>query len=115
MSPSPSRMDILVFGDQTAGQYPLLRKVCNRKDSPLLTSFLELAGVALRDEIQKLPRREREGIPDFLRISDLVEDYNNAKLKIPPIESVLVTIAQLAHFIGYANFFSLVAGECLFF
>ena len=93
-------MTLLVFGDQTAAQYPLLRMVCNRKDSPLLTSFLELAGVALREEIQKLPRRQREGIPDFLRISDLVEEYNNDKLRIPAIESVLVTIAQLAYFVG---------------
>lgn len=94
-------MNILIFGDQTADQYPLLRKVSLRRDNALLSTFLERVSVALRDEVQKLPRAQRDTIPDFLRVSDLVEAYFAKGVKIPQLESCMVTLAQLAHFIGY--------------
>lgn len=94
-------MNILIFGDQTADQYPLLRKVSLRRDNALLSTFLERVSVALRDEAQKLPRAQRDAIPDFLRVSDLVEAYFAKGVKIPQLESCMVTLAQLAHFIGY--------------
>ncbi|KAF2001049.1 ketoacyl-synt-domain-containing protein [Amniculicola lignicola CBS 123094] len=94
-------MNILIFGDQTADQYPLLRKVSIWKNNALLATFLERVSVILRDEVEKLPRTQREHIPDFLKVSDLVEAYYSKGLKIPQLESCMVTIAQLAHFIGY--------------
>ncbi|PSN62604.1 polyketide synthase [Corynespora cassiicola Philippines] len=94
-------MNILIFGDQTADQYPLLRKAGIWKNNALLTTFLERTSVALREEVAKLPRTQRELIPDFLRITDLVEAYYAKGLKIPQLESCLVTVAQLAHYIGY--------------
>ncbi|KAF2707399.1 polyketide synthase-like protein [Pleomassaria siparia CBS 279.74] len=94
-------MNILIFGDQTADQYPLLRKASIWKNNALLTTFLERTSVVLRDEVGKLPRAQRETIPDFLRFSDLVEAYYAKGLRIPQLESALVTIAQLAHYIGY--------------
>lgn len=93
-------MNILVFGDQTADQYPLLRKVSLRRGNALLSTFLERVSVVVREEVEKLPRSQREHIPDFLRVSDLVEAYYTKGLKIPQVESCMVTIAQLAHFIG---------------
>lgn len=95
-------MNILIFGDQTADQYPLLRKASMWKNNALLSTFLERASVVLRDEVEKLPRAQREQIPDFLRASDLVEEYYGKGLKVPQLESCMVTIAQLAHYIGYA-------------
>ncbi|KAH7138133.1 polyketide synthase-like protein [Dendryphion nanum] len=94
-------MNILIFGDQTADQYPLLRKASIWKTNALLSTYLEQVSVALRDEISKLPRTKRDQIPDFLRLSDLVEAYYAKGLKIPQLESCMVTIAQLAHYIGY--------------
>ena len=93
-------MNVLIFGDQTADQYPLLRKAGIWKNNALLSTFLERVSVVLRDEVQKLPRQQREQIPDFLRITDLVEAYYARGLKIPQLESSMVTIAQLAHYIG---------------
>jgi len=93
-------MNVLIFGDQTADQTQLLRKIANRKDNTLLTAFLERAAAAVRDEVEKLPKIRRASIPDFLTISHLVEAYYEKGLKVPQIESCLVTIAQLAHFIG---------------
>lgn len=93
-------MDLLLFGDQTADQYPLLRKISQRKDNALLSTFLERVSVALRDEVTRLPRSHRDSIPDFLTVQHLVEAYYEKGLKMPQLESCLVTIAQLAHFIG---------------
>lgn len=93
-------MNSLVFGDQTADQYVVLRKAVTWKDNALLKTFLERTSVALREETQKLPRSQRERIPDFLTVSDLVEAYYATGSKVTQLESCLVTIAQLAHYIG---------------
>lgn len=93
-------MNVLIFGDQTADQYALLRKIVARKDNTLLTTFLERASFALREEIERLPKIQRAAIPDFLNLNHLIEAYYEKGLKIPQIESTLVTVAQLAHFIG---------------
>ena len=93
-------MNILIFGDQTADQYPLLRKAVLRKDNALLSTFIERTGVVLRDEIKRLPRSQRDNFPDFLNISMLVEGYYEKGSKIPQLESCLVTFSQLAHYIG---------------
>lgn len=94
---------ILLLGDQTAEQYPLLRKVVLRNKNALVTAFLENVSVVLREEIGKLPSTQRQSIPDFLTVSDLVEPYYAKALKIPAIESSLLTIAQLGHYIGYVH------------
>lgn len=93
-------MNTLIFGDQTADQYPLLRKACVWKNNAPLTTFLEHISVVLREEVQKLPRPQREQIPDFLTVRDLVELYYAKGVKVPQMESCIVTIAQLAHYIG---------------
>ncbi|KAF2429556.1 ketoacyl-synt-domain-containing protein [Tothia fuscella] len=94
-------MNVFIFGDQTADQFTLLQKVVSRKDNTLLTSFLERVSVALREEVQLLPRSQRDAIPDFLTINHLVEAYHDKGVKVAQLESCFLTIAQLAHFIGY--------------
>jgi hypothetical protein len=59
--------------------------------------------VVIRDEVQKLPRTQRDQIPDFLTTWDLVEAYYSKGVKVPQLDSCMVTIAQLAHYIGYVN------------
>lgn len=93
-------MNILIFGDQTTDQCPLLRKVTTRKDNGLLTTFLECTAAALREEVQRLGRNQRKDIPDFLTMNQLVEAYYENRVRIPQLESVFATIAQLSHFIG---------------
>src|ERR1700744_3719713 len=94
-------MDVFLFGDQTADQVPLLKKIFARRDNSLLSTFLERSSLAVREEIQRLPKPQRDAIPDFLTISQLVQLYNEKGSKVPAIESALVTIAQLGHYIGY--------------
>jgi len=93
-------MNVHVFGDQTADQIPLLRKIFSRRDNSLLSTFLERSGAAVREEIQRLPKSQRDAIPDFLTLSQLVHAYVEKGVKVTQLESVLVTIAQLGHFIG---------------
>ena len=93
-------MNLLIFGDQTADQYPLLRKVCTLRSNSSLTTFLDRVSVVIREEVQKLSRTQRDQIPDFLTTWDLVEAYYAKGVKIPQLESCMVTIAQLAHYIG---------------
>ncbi|KAK5135185.1 polyketide synthase [Meristemomyces frigidus] len=93
--------NVLLFGDQTAEQQVLLQKIVLRKENALVISFIERASRALREETRKLPRRQRDVIPDFLSINDLKEAYYQKGVKVAMIESALVTIAQLGHYIGY--------------
>ena len=92
---------VLLFGDQTAEQYPLLHKVVLRKENPLLRNFVERASVALREECRLLPRSQRDVIPDFLTVNDLIEAYYQKGTKVAMLESALLVIAQLGHYIGY--------------
>lgn len=95
--------NVLLFGDQTAEQYPLLRKVVLRYQNGLVQSFLERVSVVLREEIKHLPRTQRNTIPDFLTVSNLIEAYYEPSrngVKLPQMDSALVTIAQLGHYIG---------------
>ncbi|THY24127.1 polyketide synthase [Aureobasidium pullulans] len=93
--------NVLLFGDQTAEQYPLLRKVVLRTKNALVLNFLERTVVALRGEIAQLSRPQRDAIPDFMTLNNLVDLYYEKGLKLPHLESCMVTIAQLGHYIGY--------------
>lgn len=92
---------VLLFGDQTADQYPLLCKIALRKENALVRNFVERVSVALREEVRALTRTQRDGIPDFLTVNDLVENYYQAGKRIAMVESALLTISQIGHFIGY--------------
>src|ERR1700760_4796634 len=107
-------MNVQVFGDQTADQIPLLRKLVNRRDNSLLSTFLERSALAIREEIQKLPKLQRDAIPDFITISELVELYLEKEYKLPQLESVFVTISQLGHYIGYVKILDFKKNEEIF-
>ena len=92
--------NILLFGDNTADQYPLLSKTCLRNKNALVVTFVEQSALVLREEIGKLPFTERKTFPDFLTMNDLIEPYYQKGLKLPQLESALVTIAQLGHYLG---------------
>ena len=93
-------MQVYVFGDQTVDSRLFLRQVYQRTGI-LLTTFLERAANAIHEEISSLSSLRRGGqIPDFSNILELVERSSTAGLHHPAIESALVCLAQLAHFIG---------------
>jgi len=93
--------NVLLFGDQTAEQYPLLHRIVLRKDNALLVNFVERTALALREETRNLPRSQRLTIPDFLTLSNLVEAYYQKGDKVPALESAFLVATQLGHYIGY--------------
>lgn len=94
-------MELYIFGDQTADCRHFLRKVLLRKGNVLLASFLESAATALREEISRLSHVQyRERFPSFSNVQELVERYYEEGKPNPAIESAIVCLSQLAHFIG---------------
>ena len=92
---------VYLFGDQTADQYTLLHKIVLRKENAQLQAFVERSALAIREECSRLPKSQRDVIPDFNSINDLKEAYYMKGVKVPMIESALIVIAQLGHYIGY--------------
>lgn len=93
-------MDLFLFGDQGVSQEPLLKTLAGRKDNGLLVTFIERSVRLLKDEIRALPRSRRDLMPDFLVLSHLVEGYVSKGLKVPELESSLLAVSQLGHFIA---------------
>lgn len=92
-------MEIYVFGDQTADCRSFLKKAVARKEDVLLNVFLEKAAFAIRDEILKLPS-DQSNIPAFATVQELAERYYSNESPNASIESTLVCLSQLTHFIG---------------
>nr|P9WET3.1 RecName: Full=Non-reducing polyketide synthase Preu8; Short=NR-PKS Preu8 [Preussia isomera]UNY67718.1 polyketide synthase Preu8 [Preussia isomera] len=94
-------MNVLVLGDQVADHLQLLENTYHRKNNASVKGFLDRATDVLLSEIAKLPKRQRENIPEFRTILNLVQLYRERGLAIPHVESALVTVSQLAYYIGY--------------
>ena len=96
-------MAFLLFGDQSLDTYGFLAYF-HREGNPSVLSreFLRLAGEALKCEVDKLPRSQRQMIPIFRTLQELNEKYHAQGLKYPAIDSALLCVAQLAHYIEYA-------------
>lgn len=95
-------MEAYVFGDQTTDCRAFLQKAVTRKEDVLLNVFLEKAVFAIRDEISKRAYVQSD-IPDFGTIDELVDRYYKTESADTAIESTLVCLSQLIHFIGYAG------------
>ncbi|QGA19295.1 hypothetical protein EYB26_006984 [Talaromyces marneffei] len=96
-------MDILIYGDQTVDVCPFLDHLFKKKRTPLLQNFLERSKIVLQDEICRLSRTERVGIPQFSSLRGLVDEYQRRCPRVASLESALTCLAQLAHFIGLAE------------
>lgn len=92
-------MEVYVFGDQTADCRSFLKKAVARTEDVLLNVFLEKAAFAIRDEISKRAYIQSD-IPNFGTVQELAERYYNSETPDTAIESTLVCLSQLVHFIG---------------
>lgn len=98
------QMAFLLFGDQSLDTHGFLADFCRLgKPGVLSKAFLDQAGDALRVEIDLLPRLERQKIPIFKTLTQLNERYHRQSLKYPGIDSALLCVAQLAHYIEYVH------------
>lgn len=96
------QMSFLLFGDQSSDTYTFLSDFCRRGSPSLLSqSFLQQASVALKAEVDGLSVLHRKRIPNFSSIEQLNRRYNESNTKYPAVDSALVCVAQLAHYIEY--------------
>lgn len=92
-------MEVYIFGDQTADCRAFLDKVFRRKGDFLLASFLEQACTAIREEVSSY-RALTSRFPSFGTIQELSHRYYQSGTPNAAIESTLVCLSQLAHYIG---------------
>ena len=98
-----TQMELLIFDDQVVDPYNFLRDVLARgKSNPLLTSFITKVGAALREDISHLSEPDRKSIPNFSTVLELAERYHGSCNVNTALDSALLCITQLAHYIGYA-------------
>ena len=93
MSP---KMDILIFGDQATDYHNNLRTKLNQKDLPTLTSFIESATAALKEEVSHQSVLIRKALPDFSTLLDIVDWLDGLDISNPAIESAICTLSQMA-------------------
>jgi hypothetical protein len=92
-------MDLLLFGDQTTDYLPTLQTLLKGYRGPILSQFLGNVNAALQFEITVLPNSERTGIPSFSDIDELASIYEYSSDQNALLDSVLVCLTQLVHFI----------------
>jgi iron transport multicopper oxidase len=95
------KMAFLLFGDQSLDVYAFLADFCGGSKIPsvLARSFLEQVGAALRREVDQLSSIERQRVPRFASVKELNENYHSHEVKNSAVDSALLCIAQLAHYI----------------
>jgi hypothetical protein len=93
-------MSFLLFGDQSSDTYSFLSDFCRRGRPSLLSqSFLEKVSVALKTEVNGLSILSRQRVPNFSSIEQLNSRYHESSKKYPALDSALLCITQLAHYI----------------
>ncbi|KEZ40717.1 Conidial yellow pigment biosynthesis polyketide synthase [Scedosporium apiospermum] len=98
------RMAFLLFGDQSLDTHGFLAEFCREGNPSILAkAFLERATHALREEVDGLTRLQQANIPSFRTLYQLNEKYHTQDQKHPGIDSALLCIAQLAHYIDRAE------------
>ncbi|KAH6697033.1 conidial yellow pigment biosynthesis polyketide synthase [Plectosphaerella plurivora] len=93
-------VSFLLFGDQSLNTYAFLADFYrNGNPSVLAKTFLEQAGQALREEIDNLTALQRSKLPVFRTLQQLNEKYNAGNVRHPGLDSALLCISQIAHYI----------------
>lgn len=96
----PDKMAFLLFGDQSLDTHEFLADICHRSNLSVLSrSFLEQVGSALREQVDQLSSLERQRVPTFSSIQELNKRYNMGDIKNSAVDSALLCITQLAHYI----------------
>ena len=92
---------IYLFGDQTNSYDTGLCHLLQIKDNPLLSALFERVNYALRLYIGQLPRIQKELLPRFTSLHELLARYRETSGTNPALDSMFVCLHQLALFIRY--------------
>ena len=97
------KMAFLLFGDQSLDTYAFLADFCGGSNIPsvLARSCMEQVGTSLRREVDQLSSIERQRVPRFASVKELNENYHSHEGKNAAVDSALLCITQLAHYIEY--------------
>ena len=98
----PRNFRILAFSDLTPEIDSKLDKQLQvGRTNPLLGVFLERVGVALRQEVATNSSFERQRVPTFSTIHDLVKNFSSTKASHAGVQCALLTISQIAQYFEY--------------
>lgn len=105
---APKEVTLYLFGDQTCNVGPLLKELMlgSRHINPLVNDFLRGSYDALRAELYRLPPQERNCLPRFTCVEDLIlwaSRSPDASHRCVPLSMALTCMYQLAAFIGYVS------------
>ncbi|KAF4589049.1 Type I Iterative Polyketide synthase (PKS) [Ophiocordyceps camponoti-floridani] len=108
-------MELYLFGDQTFDIRPHLKALVRQRSHPVLEDFLTKAYETVRAEIYKLPYEERQHVPRFTSLDDLVSWEQSGRRSIA-LDMAVTCIFQLGSFIsqidGWHASSARVAGIC---
>lgn len=94
------KMAFLLFGDQAVDIHGFLADFFKSGAlSTLAQSFLDAVAAALRAEVDQLSVLERRRVPQFTSIKELNDRYHAKDIKNAAVDSALLCIAELAHYI----------------
>ncbi|KAG8408393.1 Type I Iterative PKS [Metarhizium acridum] len=95
----PQKYEVLLFGDLSASGFEEdLRRLLHIKTDPLLSSFLEQAGLSLRRLIGNLPSRQQDLFPRFTTLIDLVS-WLESTPGAPVLKFFALCVYEIAQFI----------------
>ena len=93
---------LVVFGDVTNNISHTLRKLLLSAQSGPRNNFLRNTESALRQQFHRLYPHERDSLPNFAGIHDLLKIYEDGKGAChPAISNVLLCITQLLQLLRY--------------
>lgn len=108
------KMAFLLFGDQSLDTHWFLADFCHRGNpSVLAQSFLVQVGSALGEEVEQLSTLDRQRVPNFSSIQELNEKYHIGETRNAAVDSALLCITQLAHYIESVRACNLNKGNLL--
>jgi hypothetical protein len=95
-----SHLKLYIFGDQTFDIQLHLKELLRNRDNPVLEDFLVKAYDGIRAEIYKMPRLQRDGIPRFTSVDDLLLWDQSGKRCIP-LDMAVSCMFQLGIFLRW--------------
>ena len=101
---------VFLFGDLTVPFEEDLRQLLHIKGNGSLSSFLDQAGFALREEFGHLASRQQELLPRFTTLIDLLFKLNESA-GAPALRSALLCLYQIGQFIRYELQHSLLSSQ----
>ncbi|KAL9004648.1 MAG: hypothetical protein Q9188_002539 [Gyalolechia gomerana] len=93
-------MKILLFGDQTTDPREHLRgQLLSGRTNVLVNHLFQKVSTALRYETTQLPYLERDGIPSFATLEELLDRSLTMQAIHPGVASALLCVSQLAEYL----------------